>query len=174
MKLSIVILVIVTTMLHGCSTTNSSTISTRTSGSGNTSETPQIQIPTKVASESLPSHSIDVDIPSPSPAPDAIIKVNPDGSALSEEMNGRLLKIARLAKEDERIVIRLEGFVPDGGSPSWNIGAAEKSVSLVKERLESMRVPARRIRAAAFGEEHEVERDQQRHWVEIYLTKPGT
>lgn len=105
------------------------------------------------------------------PQPDAVIKIDPGSSALSPEMRTRLAAIARLAREDERSTLRLEGYVPDGGSPAWNIGAAERSLRLVREQLEALRVPARRIQIAAFGEEHELQRDERRHWVEIYLLR---
>ncbi|HEX6736379.1 MAG TPA: OmpA family protein [Azonexus sp.] len=105
------------------------------------------------------------------PAPAAVIKVEPGSTTLTPEMRGRLAEVARLAREDERSQLRLEGYVPDGGSPAWNIGAAEKSLRLVREHLESLRVPARRIQIAAFGEEHDQQRDDRRHWVEIYLLR---
>ncbi|MDR1995731.1 OmpA family protein [Azonexus sp.] len=105
------------------------------------------------------------------PVPDAVIKVEPGSATLTPEMRARLAEIARLAKEDERSQLRLEGYVPDGGSPAWNIGAAEKSLQLVREYLESLRVPARRIQLAAFGGEHERQRDDHRHWVEVYLLR---
>ncbi|MDR0775825.1 MAG: OmpA family protein [Azonexus sp.] len=105
------------------------------------------------------------------PAPDAVIKVEPGSTMLTPEMRARLAEIARLAKEDERSQLRLEGYVPDGGSSAWNIGAAEKSLQLVREYLESLRVPARRIQLAAFGGEHGRQRDDHRHWVEVYLLR---
>ncbi len=105
------------------------------------------------------------------PAPDAVIKIEPGSATLTPEMRARLGEIARLAREDERSQLRLEGYVPDGGSPAWNIGAAEKSLQLVREYLESLRVPARRIQFAAFGEEHDLQRDDRRHWVEVYLLR---
>lgn len=105
-------------------------------------------------------------------APDVVIKVNPDGNLLPADMQARLQTVAEQMKADERLTIRLEGYAPDGGSPVWNMGAAEKTVRLVKDRLEAMRVPARRIQIASYGEEHEVERDKRWHWVEIYYVRP--
>ncbi|MCL2635501.1 MAG: OmpA family protein [Betaproteobacteria bacterium] len=105
------------------------------------------------------------------PVPDAVIKIEPGSAALTPEMRARLAEIARLAKEDERSQLRLEGYVSDGGSSAWNIGAAEKSLRLVRAYLESLRVPARRIQIAAFGGEHARQRDDHRHWVEVYLLR---
>lgn len=105
-------------------------------------------------------------------APDVVIKVNPDGNVLPADTQARLQTVAEQMKTDERLTIRLEGYAPDGGSPVWNMGAAEKSVRLIKDRLEAMRVPARRIQIASYGEEHEVERDKRWHWVEIYYIRP--
>ncbi len=105
------------------------------------------------------------------PAPDAVIKLEPGSAALTPEMRVRLAEIARLAKEDERSQLRLEGYVPNGGSPAWNIGAAGKSLQLVREYLESLRVPARRIQMVAYGGEHARQYGDRRHRVEIYLLR---
>lgn len=118
---------------------------------------------------------LDVRLPQPAASaepPAAVIKVEPGSVALSAEMRRRLAVVARLARDDERTLLRLEGYVPDGGSPAWNIGAAERSLRLVREQLESLRVPARRIQVAAFGEEHDEQRDDRRHWIEIYVLRP--
>lgn len=105
--------------------------------------------------------------------PDAVIKIDPGSGGFSLEMEGRLAKIANEAKRDERILLRLESHVPDRGSPALNIGLAEKVLQQVKERLQELGVLSRRILLASFGGEHEKERDARRHWVEIYLLRPG-
>lgn len=105
--------------------------------------------------------------------PDAVIKIDPGSGGFSAEMEGRLAKIANEAKRDERILLRLESHVPDRGSPALNIGLAEKVLQKVKERLQELGVLSRRILLASFGGEHEKERDSRRHWVEIYLLRPG-
>ncbi|MDZ4255468.1 MAG: hypothetical protein U1A72_23100 [Sulfuritalea sp.] len=107
------------------------------------------------------------------PEPDVVIKINPGSGGFSKEMEGRLAKIANEAKRDERILLRLESHVPDRGSPALNIGLAEKVLQKVKERLQELGVLSRRILLASFGGEHEKERDSRRHWVEIYLLRPG-
>ena len=107
------------------------------------------------------------------PEPDAVIKIDPGSGGFPAEMEGRLAKIANEAKRDERILLRLESHVPDRGSPALNIGLAEKVLQRVKERLQELGVLSRRILLASFGGEHEKERDSRRHWVEIYLLRPG-
>lgn len=106
------------------------------------------------------------------PPPDAVIKLNPGSERLGREMEARLLAIAERARKDERIMLRLESYVPDGGSPSLNLVRAEQSLQLIKKRLVELDVSPRRILLAPFGEEYATERDERRHWVEIYLIKP--
>lgn len=130
-----------------------------------TAQAPALALSTQI--DHLPEPVVQLD----EPVPDAVIKVEPGSTTLTPDMRARLAEIARLAKEDERSQLRLEGYVSDGGSPAWNIGAAEKSLQLVREYLESLRVPARRIQLAAFGGEHERQRDDHRHWVEVYLLR---
>jgi hypothetical protein len=69
-------------------------------------------------------------------------------------------------------MLRLESYVPDGGSPSLNLLRAEQSLQLIKKRLVDLDVSPRRIVLAPFGEEYATARDERRHWVEIYLIKP--
>lgn len=107
-----------------------------------------------------------------SPPPDAVIKLNPGSERLGREMEARLLAIAERARKDERIMLRLESYVPDGGSSSLNLVRAEQSLQLIKKRLVDLDVSPRRILLAPFGEEYAIERDERRHWVEIYLIKP--
>lgn len=109
----------------------------------------------------------------PDPLPDAIVKLDPGSGGFTREMEGLLSQIAEEAKKDERIILRLESYVPDGGSPALDIGIAEKALLKVKERLQALGVLPRRILLASFGGEHDVRRDSRRHWVEIYLLRPG-
>ncbi len=104
--------------------------------------------------------------------PDAVIKMQPDSLQLSRDAEAHLQAIAQQAKADEKLILRLESFVPDGGSPALNLGLAEKSLLAVKARLVELRVPPRRILMAPFGEEHRMKRDTLQHWVEIYLVRP--
>lgn len=104
--------------------------------------------------------------------PDAVIKFSPDNQLISRDAEARLQSIAQQVKADEKLILRLESFVPDGGSPALNLGLAEKSLQAVRARLLELRVPARRILVAPFGEEHRMKRDTLQHWVEIYLIKP--
>lgn len=106
------------------------------------------------------------------PPPDAVIKLNPGSEKLAPEMEARLAKVAEAARRDERVMLRLESYVPDGGSPSVNLLRAEQSVQLVRKRLVDMAVNPRRIVMAPFGGEYTTARDERRHWVEIYLIRP--
>lgn len=106
------------------------------------------------------------------PPPDAVIKLNPGSERLGREMEARLMEIAEKARKDVRIMLRLESYVPDGGSPSLNLLRAEQSLQLIKKRLVDLDVSPRRILLAPFGEEYTTERDERRHWVEIYLIRP--
>lgn len=106
------------------------------------------------------------------PAPDAVIKLSPGSEQLAPEMEARLAKIAEAARRDDRLMLRLESYVPDGGSPSVNLLRAEQSLHLVKKRLVGMAVNPRRIVMAPFGGEYTTARDERRHWVEIYLIRP--
>lgn len=106
------------------------------------------------------------------PPPDAVIKLNPGSDRLTQEMEARLAAIAAKAREDDRIMLRLESYVPDGGSPSLNLVRAEQSLQLVRKRLVDMDVNPRRIFLSPFGAEYATERDERRHWVEIYLIRP--
>lgn len=105
----------------------------------------------------------------PPPEPDAIIKLDPGTEKFSAEMERRLAAIAAQALSDERLIVRLESYVPDGGSPALSIGVAEKILQKVKERLQALGVTPRRILLASFGSEHRIQRDPSRHWVEAYF-----
>jgi len=105
--------------------------------------------------------------------PDAVIKLDPKTGKLTREMEARLLMVAEGAKKDDRIIFRLEAYVPDGGSPALSIGVADKALHIVKDRLLAHGISARRILQASFGQEHDEARDLYRHWVEIYLVKKG-
>jgi outer membrane protein OmpA-like peptidoglycan-associated protein len=106
------------------------------------------------------------------PAPDAVIKLNPGSDRLSGEMEARLARIAQQARENEQLMLRLESYVPDGGSHALNLGLAEQALQVIRKRLVELSVSPRRIFLAPFGEEHREERDRRMHWVEIYLVRP--
>ncbi|MDO8933118.1 MAG: hypothetical protein Q7U97_12045 [Rhodocyclaceae bacterium] len=105
--------------------------------------------------------------------PDAVIKIDPGTGKLTPEMEGRLIGIVDEAKQNDHTIIRLECYVPEGGSPSMNLGVADRTLQIVKDRLQELGVSSRRILLASFGSEYDEERDPHRHWVEIYLLKSG-
>ncbi|MBP5996429.1 MAG: OmpA family protein [Azonexus sp.] len=104
--------------------------------------------------------------------PDAIIKLRAGSSSLSPEMQLRLRRVADSIAGDDRVSIRLVGYVPEGGSSAWNIGEAERSLRVVKQYLEKLRVPSRRIQTASFGDEHKSVARRNRDWVEVYILRP--
>lgn len=105
--------------------------------------------------------------------PDSIITIDPKNGRLSEEMTRRLRQIADQVRQEDRIIVRLESYVPDGGSPALNLGRAYQTLQIVRDRLQGMGIPQRRIQLASFGEEYDEERDPHKHWVEIYLVRTG-
>jgi hypothetical protein len=112
-----------------------------------------------------------IDLP-PEPEPDAVIKIDPATGDFSPGMASRLEKIADAARADERIIVRLESYVREGGSTAFSIGIADKLLHRVRERLQALGVASRRILLANFGAEYARPRDPYRHWVDIYLLKP--
>jgi hypothetical protein len=112
------------------------------------------------------------DLP-PEPEPDAVVKLDPVTGGFAGGTDGLLAQIAERAGRDERIIVRLEGYVPAGGSPALSIGICDKVLHGVRERLQALGVSPRRILLANFGGEYGKLRDPLRHWVEIYLLKPG-
>lgn len=107
------------------------------------------------------------------PAPDAIIKIDPKSSRLAGDMDERLQRVAEEARKDDRLLIRLEGYVPGGGSPTLNLSLAEQMLQVIKERLQDLGVPSRRLLPVSFGEEHDEKRDPYRYWVEVYFVRTG-
>lgn len=105
--------------------------------------------------------------------PFAVIKVDSKTGILTREMELRLGTVVKEAKKDERTLIRLESFVPSGGSPGLDLGIADKTLLLVKDRLVGSGISQRRILVSSFGAEHDIQRDPTRHWVEITLIKTG-
>ena len=104
--------------------------------------------------------------------PDAIIRFAGNDYALSREMDLLITRIVREAQGNDQLMIRLEGYMPEGGSSALNLSLAERPMQVVRAKLIELRVPARRIVLAPFGGEHRVPRDKRRGWVEIYLL-PG-
>lgn len=104
--------------------------------------------------------------------PDAIIRFNGNDYALSRDMEAVITRIARQAQGSDQSMIRLEGYMPEGGSSALNLSLVDRPLQVVRAKLIELRVQARRIVLAPFGGEHRVQRDKRRGWVEIYLL-PG-
>ena len=156
--------------LGGCSTpvrepTSAQAPQAKSPAAGSARQKPQ---PATVAATSAPA-------PVAAPAvaePDAVVKLDPRSGSFTAEMDGRLSKIAAEFNRDDRILIRLESYVPGGGSSALDIGIADRVLHKVKERLQALGVSPRRMLLASFGGEHSMERDPRWHWVEIYLIRP--
>lgn len=113
-----------------------------------------------------------IDLP-PEPEPDAVVKLDPVTGSFAGGTDNLLARIAEQAGKDERIIVRLEGYIPTGGSPALSIGIGDKVLHKVRERLQALGVSPRRVLLANFGGEYGKLRDPLRHWVEIYLLKPS-
>ena len=171
--------VLVLAGLNGCATPASSPSNTSMAASKSTPQDsirqatvrqPPVQSPSaRAAPAALPLQAAEPD--EIAAAPDAVIKLDPKTGKLSSAMETRLLKVADEARQDNRIILRLEAYVPDGGSSALSIGVADKALRIVRDRLLALGISARQIVHASFGQEHDKERDLHRHWVEIYVLK---
>lgn len=112
-------------------------------------------------------------LPPPDMEPDAVVMLDPNSGALAPAMSARLAIIADELIKNDRLLIRLESYVPSGGSPALEIGIADKALRKVREHLVSQGVSPRRMLFSSFGGEHSKERDSRRHWVELYLVRRG-
>lgn len=175
MKTSLLICVAGALAASGCSTSLPFGSAERPTGGE------AIATPARPSSEAAPQAKRAAPAPAPKasepppdnrPAPDAVIKLYPGSDALSSEMDARLNLIAQQVRDNEQLMLRLESYVPDGGSRALNLGIAEQSLQVIKKRLVELSVSPRRIFLAPFGEEHREERDRRMHWVEIYLVRP--
>jgi hypothetical protein len=88
------------------------------------------------------------------PVPDAVIALTPDAGPLSPQANQTLQEFAARLKGNRDLAIRLESFVPDGGSRELNVGLSATRVEQVRRRLVELGVPSYRIKIAPRGEEH--------------------
>lgn len=107
------------------------------------------------------------------PAADAVIPMPADNAGLGLEAERRLAGIARLMREDGRILLRLESHVPQSGSSALNLGIAERALQQVKARLVDLRVSPRRILASPSGERRPAPPGFQSGWVELHLVRPS-
>jgi hypothetical protein len=105
--------------------------------------------------------------------PFAVIKVDPKTGTLTGEMELRLQKAVEEAKQDERILLRVESFVSAGGSPGFDLSNSERTLQIGKDRLVGSGISQRQILVSSFGAEHDLQRDPTRHSVEIYLIRTG-
>lgn len=105
--------------------------------------------------------------------PAAVIALQPGRAALPGDAEAGLAGIARQLRENDRLVVRLEGYLPAGGSSAVNLGMTEKAMQLVKARLVELRVAPRRILMAPFGEGRRPDADRESGWIELHLVQPN-
>lgn len=105
-------------------------------------------------------------------APDAIALVNPKYGSVTPESETELMKMVHQIQSDERLLVRLESFVPGGSSASLDIGMAENILKTVRAKLQSMGITSRRILSSSYGGEHSIQRASM-PWVELYLVRHG-
>lgn len=109
----------------------------------------------------------------PEMEPDAVVTLDPKSGALTPSMEAQLAVIADELAKDDRLLVRLESYVPSGGSPALDVGIADKSLRKVREHLVAQGISPRRMLLGSFGGEHGIERDSRHHWVELYLVRTG-
>jgi outer membrane protein OmpA-like peptidoglycan-associated protein len=109
----------------------------------------------------------------PDTEPDAVVVLDPKSGALAPAMDAQLAIIADELTKNDRLLVRLESYVPSGGSPALEIGIADKALRKVREHLVSQGVSPRRMLFSSFGGESSKERHSRRHWVELYLVRRG-
>lgn len=107
------------------------------------------------------------------PSPFAVIAIDALSGDFSKEVEQRLLAVAYELKEDETAKVRLEAYVPAAGSRAMNIAIAQKSLQRVRDALVAHGISSRRILLSNFGEEFDVQRHRNRHWVDVHLVHVG-
>lgn len=103
------------------------------------------------------------------PKPDAIYQLESENRPLPPQVNESLQNIAAQVKANKNLVIRLESFVPSGGSREMNVSRSSSAVNRIRNRLAELGVPSYRIQQAPLGEEHPDAQKLDTKWVELFL-----
>lgn len=103
------------------------------------------------------------------PKPDAVYQLESENSPLPPQVNESLQSIAAQVKTNKNLVIRLESFVPSGGSREMNVSRSSSAVNRIRKRLTELGVPSYRIQQAPLGEEHPDAQKLDTKWVELFL-----
>jgi hypothetical protein len=106
------------------------------------------------------------------PSADAIIPVELGSTSLGLDAEMSLTNIARQMREDGRMLLRLESYVPETGSSALNLGIGERALQRIKTHLVDLRISPRRILMSPFGERHRIATEFQSGWVELHLIRP--
>lgn len=128
---------------------------------------------------SLPTLRQEAKAPEPIPAaiqatssrtkPDAVYTLESGSQTLPPSVNQSLQDIAAQVKANRNVVIRLESYVPGGGSREMNVSLSTSAVERVRRRLIELGVPSYRIKRAPLGEEHPDARKVDTTLVELFL-----
>ncbi len=102
-------------------------------------------------------------------APDAVYTLEPGGDTLPYQVNQSLQEFAARMKANRNLVIRLESFVPSGGSREMNVSLSSSALERVRRRLVELGVPSYRIKQATLGEEHPDSPQLNNRRVELFL-----
>ncbi|MDD3482571.1 OmpA family protein [Azovibrio restrictus] len=101
--------------------------------------------------------------------PDAVYTLEPGSDTLPSPVNQSLQEFAARMKANRDLVIRLESFVPSGGSREMNISLSSSAVERVRRRLVELGVPSYRIKQTPLGEEHPDSPQLNNRRVELFL-----
>lgn len=107
------------------------------------------------------------------PSADVIIRMESGHASLSKDAEMRLFNIARQMREDGRILLRLEGYIPETGSSALNLGVAERALQQIKSRLVDLRISPRRILMSPLGEQRHIASEFESGWVKLHLIRPS-
>jgi hypothetical protein len=105
------------------------------------------------------------------PKPDAVVEVLQPQERRSRELDKHLAEVAMQAKASDQVLLQLHGYAPISGSSSMDIAMADKSLMLVRERLQALGVPSQKIFATNFGHQYPILRYPPHPWVEIFLVR---
>lgn len=101
--------------------------------------------------------------------PDAVYTLEPGSDSLPSPVNQSLQEFAARMKANRDLVIRLESYVPSGGSREMNVSLSSSAVERVRRRLVELGVPSYRIKQAPLGEEHPDSPQLNNRRVELFL-----
>jgi outer membrane protein OmpA-like peptidoglycan-associated protein len=103
-----------------------------------------------------------------------------DKAEIRQEEAPKVRELAEYLKQNDAIVLRLDGHTDPRGTPRYNAGLSERRVVTVRKALIDAGVPAERVEIAAFGEKRpKCDQATEECWqwdrrVEVFFGAPGT